>query len=99
MVVAIASACLQAIDGRVRLALGSVAPTVVRTPLAERFAADLDWSDPMTLAEFGRLAASESRPIDDLRGTAAYRLHALRVLARRAVGWATEERATEAMAG
>jgi CO/xanthine dehydrogenase FAD-binding subunit len=84
MVIAIASACLQADDARsVRLALGSVAPTVVRTPLAERFAEGLDWSDPATLAEFGRLAASEARPIDDSRGSAAYRRHVVGVLARR----------------
>lgn len=92
MVVSIASACLQAVDGRVRLALGSVAPTVVRAPLAERFAAGLDWSDPATLAEFGRLAASETRPIDDLRGSAAYRRHVVEVLARRALAEAGEAR-------
>jgi carbon-monoxide dehydrogenase medium subunit len=69
----------------VRLALGSVAPTVVRAPLAERFVQGLDWSDPATLAEFGRLAASEARPIDDLRGSAAYRRRVVEVLARRAL--------------
>jgi CO/xanthine dehydrogenase FAD-binding subunit len=88
MVIAIASAALQVDEerGAVRLALGSVAPTVVRTPLAERFAEGLDWSDPATLAEFGRLAASEARPIDDLRGSAVYRRHVVEVLARRALG-------------
>jgi CO/xanthine dehydrogenase FAD-binding subunit len=85
MVIAIASACLQVDDDArgVRLALGSVAPTVVRAPLAERFAEGLDWGDPATLAEFGRLAASEARPIDDRRGSAAYRRHVVEVLARR----------------
>ena len=46
MVIAIAGACL-AVDGpsrSVRLALGSVAPTIVRAPEAEAFAdADVDW--------------------------------------------------------
>ena len=94
MVVAIASACLQVDEARhsIRLALGSVAPTVVRAPLAERFAEDLDWTDPATLAEFGRLAASEARPIDDLRGSAEYRRRVVEVLARRALARAGEER-------
>jgi CO/xanthine dehydrogenase FAD-binding subunit len=41
--------------------------------------------------------AAAARPIDDVRGTAAYRRHAVAVLARRAVGWAMEQRAEEAM--
>jgi CO/xanthine dehydrogenase FAD-binding subunit len=36
------------------------------------------------LAHFGRLVAGDSRPIDDHRGTAAYRRHAVAVLAERA---------------
>ena len=39
-------------------------------------------------AEFGRLVAAAASPIDDVRGTAAYRLHALAVMARRCLGWA-----------
>jgi CO/xanthine dehydrogenase FAD-binding subunit len=31
--------------------------------------------------------AGAARPIDDVRGTAAYRRHALAVLARRTLGW------------
>ena len=94
MVIAIASVCLQVDEERraVRLALGSVAPTVVRAPTAERFAEGLEWNDPATLAEFGRLAAAEARPIDDLRGTAAYRRHVVEVLARRALARAEEAR-------
>ena len=94
MVIAIASVCLQVDEASesIRLALGSVAPTVVRAPLAERFAEGLDWSDPATLAEFGRLAASEARPIDDLRGSAAYRRRVVEVLARRALERADETR-------
>jgi CO/xanthine dehydrogenase FAD-binding subunit len=41
--------------------------------------------------EFGRLVAAAARPIDDVRGTAAYRRHALSVLARRTLGWAWQE--------
>jgi CO/xanthine dehydrogenase FAD-binding subunit len=86
MVIAIASACLQVDEeGHVRLALGSVAPTVVRAPAAEMFAVGLDWSDPEVLARFGRIAASEAEPIDDRRGSAEYRRHVVEVLARRAL--------------
>jgi CO/xanthine dehydrogenase FAD-binding subunit len=94
MVIAIASACLQVDEAhaRVRLALGSVAPTVVRAPLAETFAEGLDWGDPATLAEFGRLAASEARPIDDLRGSAEYRRHVVEALARWALASAGKAR-------
>ena len=94
MVIAIASACLQVDEEQrgVRLALGSVGPTVLRAARAEEFAAGLDWSDPATLAEFGRRAAAETRPIDDLRGSAAYRRHVVEVLARRLLAEAEEER-------
>jgi CO/xanthine dehydrogenase FAD-binding subunit len=101
MVIAIASVCLQLDPAahRVRLALGSVAPTVVRAPEAEAFAADaLAWDDPEGLLpeksarEFGALAAAAAHPIDDVRGSAAYRRQAVEVLARRALTWAVEDR-------
>jgi CO/xanthine dehydrogenase FAD-binding subunit len=88
MAIAVASACIQLDEGGgVRLALGSVAPTVVRAGRAEAFAAH--HGDP---AEFGRLAAAEARPIDDLRGSAAYRRHAVEVLARRLLAQVLEGR-------
>ena len=46
---------------------------------------------------FAERVQAAASPIDDVRGTAAYRLHALGVLARRALGWAAEERTEEAM--
>jgi CO/xanthine dehydrogenase FAD-binding subunit len=94
MVIAVASVCLQVDENEngVRLALGSVGPTVLRARRAEAFATGLDWSDPATLAEFGRLAAAEARPIDDQRGSAAYRRHVVEVLARRALAQAGEGR-------
>ena len=94
MIIAIASACLQVSDEDrcVRLALGSVGPTVLRARRAEEFVQGLDWSDPATLAEFGRLAASDTRPIDDQRGTAVYRRHVVEVLSRRCLARAEEER-------
>ena len=96
MVIAIAGVCVQ-LDpaGRsVRVALGSVAPTVVRAPEAEAFAAAaISWDEPdrplsePAIAEFGRLAAAAATPIDDVRGSAAYRRHAVEVLARRELAW------------
>ncbi len=90
MVIAICSACL-AVDtpGRsVRIALGSVAPTIVRALEAETFAASaVDWSagtvDDDAVAHFASLAAAASRPIDDHRASAAYRRRAIEVLAGR----------------
>ncbi len=101
MVIAVAGVCLQLDSpGRsVRLALGSVAPTVVRAPEAEAFAASVvPWDDPErplpagAAAEFGRLAAAAARPIDDVRGSAAYRRHAVEVVSRRALAWALDDR-------
>ena len=55
-------------DGAPRIALGSVAPTVVRVPRTE--AALAGGAD---IAEAQRLLADEIHPIDDVRSTAAYR--------------------------
>jgi CO/xanthine dehydrogenase FAD-binding subunit len=105
MVIAVASLCLQIDEpGRsIRVALGSVGPTILRAPDAERFAAEAlghagAWDDPRAdiptavFDEFGERAAAAARPIDDVRGTAAYRRHACRVLAGRALRWALDER-------
>jgi len=43
------------------------------------------------VTEFGRLVSAAARPIDDVRGTAAYRRRALAVLARRTLTWAWAE--------
>lgn len=100
MVIAIAGLCLQLdpAGGSVRLALGSVAPTVVRAPEAESFAAGaVAWDDPDrplpegAVEEFGRLAAAAAHPIDDVRSSAAYRSHAVEVLARRALVWTLDD--------
>ena len=86
---------------RVGAAIGSAAPTPVRAGEAERFLEGVleerglwDSGGPLTGAElerFGRLVAQAARPIDDVRGTARYRVHALGVLARRTLGWAWAE--------
>jgi CO/xanthine dehydrogenase FAD-binding subunit len=112
MVISVAGVCLVLDeDGRsVRLALGSVAPTIVRAADAEAFAARAlenagAWDDPDARLEpeaveaFGALTADAIRPIDDVRGTAAYRRHACSVLARRALVWAMDDRRSAARGG
>ena len=46
--------------------------------------------DPAVADRFGQLVAAAASPIDDVRGTARYRRHALGVLARRCLGWVWE---------
>jgi CO/xanthine dehydrogenase FAD-binding subunit len=79
---------------RVGVGLGSCGPTIIRATEAERFAAGLfeesGWDRlvrPSAAAaqEFGRLAAGAAKPIDDVRGTAAYRRHVLGVMGARAL--------------
>jgi hypothetical protein len=54
------------------------------------------WEAPRPLddavrSRFADLVSAAARPIDDVRGTAAYRAHALRVLAGRVLDWAWAE--------
>ena len=109
MVIAIASLCLAVDEERraVRVALGSVGPTIIRTSAAEAqiaraLARGGTWDDPAQpvaagdIEEFSDRVAEAARPIDDVRGTAAYRRHACAVLARRALSWALADRARPA---
>jgi CO/xanthine dehydrogenase FAD-binding subunit len=89
MVIAVASVALVVDVGSVRVAMGSVGPGPVRVTEAEAFAASaVDWTTGSAAAgaadEFGALAAAASKPIDDHRSSAAYRRHAVEVLATRA---------------
>ena len=100
MVIAVSAfACALHPDRRaVGTGIGSAAPTPRRATDAEEFlAGELDsaglWESrgelPDTLAQaFGERVAAAASPIDDVRGSAAYRLHSLSVMARRAVTWA-----------
>ncbi|MET8007545.1 FAD binding domain-containing protein [Nonomuraea glycinis] len=94
MVIAVCSfaVALHPGDRRVGTGLGSAAPTPRRALEAEEFlAGELDWDaslDPAVLRRFGELAARAASPIDDVRGTAGYRTHAISVMARRTLTWA-----------
>jgi carbon-monoxide dehydrogenase medium subunit len=67
-----------------RLALGSVAPTIVRAPQSEALLLGRTL-DAQTCAEAGRLAREAVSPISDLRGSASYRLDALESLVAEAL--------------
>jgi CO/xanthine dehydrogenase FAD-binding subunit len=99
MVIAVCSFAL-ALDParrRVGTGIGSAGPTPLRAGGAEDFlAAELPWTEAGALPddvalEFGALIAAAAQPIDDVRGSARYRRHALGVLARRCLTWAWEE--------
>jgi len=66
------------------ITLGSVAPTIIRAPEAERalVGAALDEEH---IAEAADLAAQAAAPIDDIRAGADYRSEIVRVLVRRAL--------------
>jgi CO/xanthine dehydrogenase FAD-binding subunit len=106
MVIAVANLCLvlDEEDRAVRVALGSVGPTILRAREAEAYAVEAlshagVWDDPAArlpsgvLEGFRERVASAAQPIDDVRGTAAYRRHACGVLAGRALSWVIDDRA------
>lgn len=91
MVISVASCCLvvDRTNGTIAVALGAVGPTIIRCRETESWlASQIDLKtkatvSPNLLQEFGDRIANESKPIDDHRSTAAYRRHAVSVLARR----------------
>ena len=91
--------------GSVGTGVGSAGPTPLRARAAEEFLSGVLgeaglWQSAGRLPDrvaqrFGELVAAAARPIDDVRGTAAYRRHALSVLARRTLAWAWDSYRTE----
>ena len=103
MVIAVAAFSLALHPDRqaVGTGIGSAAPTPRPARAAEQFLA-LALTDaglwesraelPSAIAgEFGELVRSAAAPIDDVRGSAGYRLHALAVMARRTLAWAWQD--------
>ncbi len=103
MVISVAafSVALQPLRGSVGTGIGSAAPTPVSaTEAGTWLSGELDaaglWSSRGALSaglaqEFGRQVSAAAAPIDDVRGTAAYRRHALAVIARRTLTWAWDD--------
>jgi len=102
MVIAVASfaLALHPAARRVGTGIGSAAPTPRRAPAAEDLlAGELDWDgraplDASVVRRFGELVAAAADPIDDVRGSAVYRRHALAVMAARTATWAWNEYCT-----
>ena len=108
MVIAVASLALHLWAGEraVKACIGSAGPTPIRATEAEAFIAGILASEGLwesraalpaaAVKEFGALVEAAARPIDDVRGTAAYRHHALGVLGRRTLQWAWTQYREEA---
>jgi carbon-monoxide dehydrogenase medium subunit len=67
-----------------RVALGAVAPTVMRAVRAEAFLQGATIT-PASMIEAGQIAAAEARPITDFRASAEYRRYLITVLTKRAL--------------
>jgi len=103
MVIAVCSLALALHPDKQRVGsgIGSAGPVPLRANAAERFLEGHleetgSWGSKAPLSDsvlerFGELVAEASRPIDDVRASAAYRRRALAVLGRRALSWCWEE--------
>jgi CO/xanthine dehydrogenase FAD-binding subunit len=103
MVIAVASFGLRldAAGRRVGTGIGSAGPTPLVAADAEQvLAGELEdagaWESrepiaPSVVRRFAELVADAAAPIDDVRGSAAYRRHALGVMAGRTLTWAWDE--------
>jgi xanthine dehydrogenase iron-sulfur cluster and FAD-binding subunit A len=64
------------------ITLGAVAPTIVHAPEAEAYLTGKELTDDV-IAQAAELAAGAAHPIDDIRGSAAYRKAMVTILVRR----------------
>jgi len=67
---------------RAAIALGAVAPTIIRAAAAEEYLAGMQLEES-TIASAAQITSDASRPIDDIRGSAAYRKEMVRVVTMR----------------
>lgn len=74
----------------VRIALGAVAPTPMRAREAEAVLRGQKYSQEL-LDKAGKVAAAESKPINDIRGSIEYRRNLVDVLTRRSMKAAVEK--------
>jgi carbon-monoxide dehydrogenase medium subunit len=72
-----------------RVALGAVAPKVIHAPSAESFLEGKPIT-PENMAEGGKLAVNDAKPINDFRASAGYRRDLVAVLTKRALEAAYE---------
>ena len=74
----------------VGVGLTAVGPTAIEARKAEDWLRGRKPSDKLAVQEFASLAAEESRPVTDIRGTAAYKRQVVGLLAARALRKACE---------
>ncbi len=74
----------------VRIVLGAVAPTPIRAHQAENVLRSKKASQDL-IHEAGKIAATESKPINDIRGSIEYRRNLVDVLTRRSLKAAIEK--------
>ncbi len=99
MVIAVATFAISLdLEARtVGAAVGSASPRpLIPAEACTDLAASLDWDGMSPIPEeiatgFGNAVGAVATPIDDVRGTAAYRRHAVATMARRALGWTWDE--------
>lgn len=80
-------------NGRCRqahIALGAVAPRPIRALAGEKYLQG-QMLTPTIISEAAHLAAEASSPIDDIRGSAAYRRRMVEVFVRRLLARAADE--------
>ena len=75
------------------VALGSVAPVIVRSDAAAELLAGkpLDQLDDAVLAAAGEAAAADAKPISDVRASAEYRRDMVKVMTRRSIADCIEQ--------
>ncbi|SDY77063.1 carbon-monoxide dehydrogenase medium subunit [Proteiniborus ethanoligenes] len=72
------------IGDEIKIAMGAVAPTPIRAWEAEKLAKGKELTDEL-ISQVADMAASEAKPIDDVRASKEYRKEMVRVMVRRSL--------------